>query len=168
MSIGNWRSAVAFTLVEEGGLVDAEGDPGGLTNFGISQRSYPDVDIRALTADEARAIYRRDYWEKVQGDSLPVGIDLMVFDMAVNAGVARSAEILQRCLGVTVDGVIGAAETIPAASRAEAPALIAAMGAAQLAFYQSLPEWDEFGRGWGGRVERRRAEALRMAAGVLA
>ncbi len=167
MSAGNWAACVAFTLGEEGGLCDDPGDPGGLTNFGISQRAYPDVDIRGLTREGAGAIYRRDYWAHVRGDELPPGVDLMVFDMAVNAGVARSAEILQRCLGVDADGVIGEAQTMPAVRSAVPRALVRALGAAQLAFYESLPGWNEFGRGWGGRVARRQAAALGMMAATV-
>ena len=164
MSGANWPACIAFTLAEEGGLVDAPGDTGGLTNFGISQAAYPALDIRGLTRAGAEAIYRGDYWGAVRGDELASGVDLMVFDMAVNAGVARSAEILQRSLGVAADGVIGEAVTIPAARAADAGLLVAALGAAQLAFYESLSGWNEFGRGWGGRVGRRLARAKVMAA----
>lgn len=163
MSIGNWRGCIAFTLTEEGGLVDEPGDPGGLTNFGISQAAYPGLDIRALTRAGAEDIYARDYWRAVRGDDLPPGVDLMVFDEAVNAGVGMSAEILQRCLGVTADGVIGTEETVPAVRATEPVGLIKALGAAQLAHYQSLMGWAEFGAGWAGRVTRRQAAALEMA-----
>lgn len=161
MTAANWNACVTFTLGEEGGLSDDPGDPGGLTNFGISQRAYPGVDIRNLTRDGAVAIYHRDYWDRVAGDALPSGVDLMVFDMAVNAGVGRSAEMLQRCVGVAADGAIGPI-TLLAVKGSDAVRLIAALGAAQLAFYQALPGWAEFGRGWGGRVARRQATALAM------
>ncbi|MBU6246482.1 MAG: hypothetical protein KGN77_01900 [Xanthomonadaceae bacterium] len=154
MSARNWLPCIDFTLASEGGLTNDAGDPGGLTNFGISQRAYPDLDIARLNQNDAETIYRRDYWNKVAGDALPAGIDLMVFDMAVNAGIGRSAEIFQRCLGVDADGVIGPA-TLAAVQCAAPGPLITAIGAAQLAFYQALPGWVEFGRGWAARVARR-------------
>lgn len=162
MAAENWPACIAFTLQEEGGLSDTPGDPGGLTNFGISQRAYPGLDIRNLTKPAAETIYRRDYWNKVAGDALAAGVDLMVFDMGVNAGVGRSGEILQRCVGAAVDGVIGQA-TLAAVRAMDAATLIKALGAAQLAFYEDLSGWSEFGRGWGGRVERRQATALTLA-----
>jgi lysozyme family protein len=166
MSAPSWPLVVAFTLAEEGGLTDDPGDSGGLTNFGISQAAFPDVDIRNLTRDGAEAIYRSEYWARVQGDDprMLAGVDLMVFDMAVNAGVKTSAMMLQRCLGVEADGDIGEI-TLEAVACAVPARLIAALGAAQLAFYQSLPGWAKFGRGWGGRVARRQAEAMTMCNG---
>ena len=45
--------AINYVLENEGGVVDDPNDPGGLTNFGISQKQYPDLDIRDLTRDQA-------------------------------------------------------------------------------------------------------------------
>lgn len=166
MSIGNWRGCVAFTLQAEGGLVDDPNDPGGLTNFGISQRAYPGVDIRGLTAEAASNIYHRDYWERVAGDSLPMGVDLMVFDMAVNAGVAESARILQGCVGAAQDGVIGdgtLAAVATACASDNTMGLIDILANAQRAYYESLPEWPIYGAGWGARVTKRHGVARVMA-----
>lgn len=103
----HFHRCIDIILDEEGGLVDHPKDPGGLTKYGISQRSYPALDIRQLTRADAIAIYQRDYWVRVKGDQLPSGLDLMVVDMAINAGVPRAIRILQRILGVTDDGIIG-------------------------------------------------------------
>lgn len=169
MSIGNWQRCVAFTLEQEGGLVDDPNDPGGLTNFGISQRAYPGVDIRGLTAATASDIYGRDYWARVAGDSLPIGVDLMVFDMAVNAGVERSAEILQGCVGAAQDGAIGPA-TLGAVQQACAAdngaGLVSLLATRQQGFYESLGGWSIYGAGWGARVVRRQARAAAMIAGA--
>ncbi|MDE2105499.1 MAG: hypothetical protein KGL39_50195 [Patescibacteria group bacterium] len=162
MSADNWPACIAFTLDEEGGLCDTPGDPGGLTNFGISQRAYPDLDIRNLTRAAAETIYGRDYWPKVSGDSLPAGVDLMVFDMAVNAGTRESAMILQRCVGVTADGIVGPL-TLLAVKGTDLIGLIKSLRAAQLAFYESLDGWAEFGQGWTVRVQRRVEAALAMS-----
>ncbi len=86
---------IAHVLAAEGGLVNDPKDPGGVTKFGISQRSYPALDIRALSLDDAKAIYQRDYWDKIQGEALPAGLDLLLLDHAVNAGPARANTLLQ-------------------------------------------------------------------------
>lgn len=158
MAAIGWDQSIAFTLHEEGGLVDNPNDPGGLTNYGISQRAYPGVDIRGLNAAEAAAIYRRDYWNTISGDELPAGVDLMVFDMGVNAGISESAKLLQGVLGVTADGAIGPM-TLLAARGADADATIVSLYNAQLAFYQSLAGFATFGAGWSARCSRRRYAA---------
>jgi lysozyme family protein len=86
----NWDKALNFVLAHEGGLVDDKNDPGGLTNFGICQRSYPELDIRNLTKFEAGQIYRSDYWDKIGGDDLVWPLDICVFDTAVNCGRGRA------------------------------------------------------------------------------
>ncbi|MES2706386.1 MAG: glycosyl hydrolase 108 family protein [Verrucomicrobiota bacterium] len=83
------------------------GDPGGATKYGIDQRSHPGVNIRALTKDQAKAIYRSDYWLPVSADKLPPRIAWAVMDCAVNCGKSRAAKWLQMALGVKQDGVIG-------------------------------------------------------------
>lgn len=69
-------------------------DPGGETNFGISKRSYPNLDIRNLTADDAVRIYRQDYWLPAGCDKLPAPLALLVFDTAVNMGLGAAAKLL--------------------------------------------------------------------------
>ena len=165
MAAQDWTTCIAFTLAAEGGLVDDPRDPGGLTNFGISQAAYPGVDIRALTPDKASAIYAHDYWTPVQGDALPAGVDLMVFDMGVNAGVATSAQILQRCVGVEADGAIGPM-TLLAVKGAHTASLVTSLSAAQLAYYQGLSGWTTFGQGWARRVSERTAHANALALGA--
>lgn len=74
--------AVAFVLAEkiEGGYVNDPRDPGGETKFGISKRSYPREDIKALTRDRAITIYKRDYWDKPGCDKLPPKLAVALFD----------------------------------------------------------------------------------------
>lgn len=163
MAAANWPACIAFTLEQEGGLVDDPNDPGGLTNFGISQAAYPDVDIRALTRPDAESIYHRDYWATIAGDTLTGGVDLMVFDMAVNAGVGLSARLLQQCIGVGQDGAIGP-ETLAALGKHDPAQVIAALFDAQMAYYHNLANWDRYGDGWGARVQRREAAARGMIA----
>ena len=75
-----------FVLSWEGGLVDHPEDDGQVTNYGISQAAHPDVDVRNLTVDQAKAIYRQEYWEPIQGDSLEYPEALALMDFAVNSG----------------------------------------------------------------------------------
>lgn len=76
--MGDFHRCLQIILAEEGGLVNHPRDPGKLTNFGISQRGYPDLDIAHLTREQAIAIYRRDYWNPIKGDDLPAGLDLLI------------------------------------------------------------------------------------------
>ena len=103
----NFDRALAFTLSWEGGYVDHPNDPGGETNFGISKRQYPSLDIKALNILDASAIYRRDYWDRIRGDDLPPKTAMSVFDLAVNSGRHRAARMLQSEVGATIDGKIG-------------------------------------------------------------
>ena len=84
----NFEQCLAHVLRSEGGYVNDPNDPGGETNMGISKRAYPHENIKGMTRARAATIYRRDYWDAVQGDSLPAGLDLVAFDPAVNS-VAR-------------------------------------------------------------------------------
>jgi len=106
-SMDKFDRAMTFTLRWEGGLVDHPNDPGGLTNFGIAKRSHPDVDIKNLTEEKAKDIYREKYWDKVHGDALAPAVALAVMDYAVNSGTSRSAKTLQKVVGATADGAIG-------------------------------------------------------------
>ena len=82
-------------------------DPGGGTKFGISQRSYPKLDIKNLTWDEAKAIYKTDFWQACRCDELPDGFDIVVMDAAFNQGTGPARRMLQTSLGVIADGIIG-------------------------------------------------------------
>lgn len=99
--------AMEFTLRWEGGYINHESDPGGETNFGIAKRSHPDVDIKNLTEELAKDIYREKYWNKIHGNDLPPAVALAVMDYAVNSGTSRSAKTLQKVVGAGVDGAIG-------------------------------------------------------------
>ena len=145
--MSDFNLAIPVVLANEGGLVDNENDPGGLTNFGISQRSYPNVDIRNLTRDAAAAIYRRDFWhyDDVQSQAMATKI----FDMSVNMG-HTAIRILQTCLGVPVDGLWGPGTC--AAVNAAGDGLLNAYRQALAQHYQNLvlanPALAQFLHGW--------------------
>jgi len=105
-----FQTCVAIILENEGGYVNDPQDAGGETNFGISKRAFPDLDIKNLSIEEAISIYHKKYWSPIKGDYI-VGADLafQVFDMAVNAGISVAVKILQSAVGTHVDGIIGPA-----------------------------------------------------------
>jgi len=119
-------------LRREGGssITNDSADPGGLTKYGISQRAYPDIDIKGLQEHEAKRIYFEDYWLKSKADKLPDQLKEIFFDMVVNFGVRGATKVLQRaCNGknsynIKVDGYIGSA-TISACANIEPQRLTA-------------------------------------------
>lgn len=104
-----FEDVIDYLIDDEGGYVNDPNDLGGETKYGISKRSYPGLDIKNLTIQDVRAIYKKDYWEPVRADELPRGINYMVFDMAVNHGHSNAIKMLQRVAGVEDDGKIGPA-----------------------------------------------------------
>ncbi len=163
--------ALAAVLQHEGGFVHHPRDPGGATNRGVTQAVYDDwrsnhglakQSVKAITPAEVMAIYKKQYWDAVQGDDLPAGVDYCLFDFAVNSGVNRAARYLQRAAGVLDDGQIGPA-TLRAVAGIKASALVDAICDARLAFLRNLSTFDTFGRGWTRRVEDVRARAKALA-----
>jgi len=169
-SSSRFETAVEQTLRHEGGFVQHPRDPGGATKFGITRetlarargRPASAADVRRLTRREAVAIYRRLFWNAVRADELPPGLDLAVFDLAVNSGPARAASMLQEILGVPVDGIVGPV-TLEAARAADIPETIRRLTKARLGFLGRLAAWPVFGIGWRRRVLAVEREALRLA-----
>ena len=144
---------VAFDrlLGSEGGYCNNPADPGGETNWGISKRSYPNVDIKALTRVGAKAIYERDFWSRIHADALPDGVAFQVFDFAVNSGIETAVRHLQRAVGVAEDGYWGPVTRAAVAARSESD-IIMRFVASRLDFWTSLSTWSAFGRGWARRA----------------
>lgn len=146
-----FENAVEYILKHEGGYVFHQKDPGGETNFGISKRAYPNLNIKDLTRDDAKEIYRRDYWNKISADLLPHFLRLSVFDSAVNQGPQRAIGLLQAALGVSVDGVLGPA-TLEAAGRANPEKLLKAYARIRMNRYADDRNFAIFGEGWTQRL----------------
>ena len=142
----------------EGGYIDHPADPGGATNFGISQRSYPGEDIRGMTLERAKQIYRRDYWDAAGCEYLPAKVRFSLFDMAVNSGVKRAVQTVQAAVNADQDGIIGP-QTLMLIDIMPAPVLIARFNGHRLRFMSSLPNWPSFGRGWANRIAANLLEA---------
>ncbi len=155
----NFENAIERILGHEGGYVNDPNDPGGETKFGISKRSYPDVDIKNLTRDQAKAIYRRDFWNKVSGDVLHDGVAYQTLDFAVNSGIETAVRYLQRALGVADDGHFGPVSAKAASEMSESDQIMR-LNAERLDFMRKLKVWPSFGKGWAGRI----AENLRYGA----
>jgi lysozyme family protein len=149
-----WKKGIDFVLSYEGGLVDNPADPGGLTNFGISSRSYPSVDIRNLTRDGAAEIYKRDYWDAVHGDELPGPLAIAVFDSAVNQGAGTARRLLQISLGVDADGIIGP-RTVKAAHEGGFDAVVRFLAKRAVRYHETMrdvPGLNVFAHNWYFRL----------------
>lgn len=132
----------------EGGYVNDPNDPGGETNFGISKRSYPNLDIPNITEGDAIALYYSDFWVPCGAGSLPCGLDLWVFDLAVNSGTDAAVKLLQQVCKVGVDGVMGP-QTIASACGLAEPELFLV---ARLQYYMGLQGWSTYKNGWTKRL----------------
>lgn len=165
-----FEQAVELVLRHEGGFVQHPRDPGGATKFGITRETLSRArgrpasinDVRRLTKREAVSIYRRLYWDFMRADELPPGLDLAVFDFAVNSSPVRAARMLQTVLGVEVDEIVGPV-TLEAAREADVAQAIQSLTRARLGFLGRLAAWPVFGRGWRRRVLAVEQGALRLA-----
>jgi lysozyme family protein len=166
-----YETCLPLLLAHEGGYTNHPSDPGGPTNFGITIHDYrkyvkPDAtaaDVRAMTLDDAKAIYRNKYWDAQRCDELPAGVDYVIFDYGVNSGIGRSGKVLRRVLKLP-DNSSEIADAVIAAARAIDPKiLIVAICAERLRFLQSLKTWPVFGAGWSRRVVEVKSAALAMA-----
>lgn len=136
----------------EGAYTNDPVDPGGETKFGISKRSYPNVEIKALTIDQAKAIYLRDYWQKLSCDQMPAPLDLFVFDSGVNQGTGPAATMLQSAVGAITDGAIGP-KTIERVNRLGAQAAVLFMANRAMRYADSRePQRSKYLHGWLNRL----------------
>ena len=169
--LNNWEKSLALVLKSEGGYVNNPADPGGMTNLGVTKAVWEEwvghpVDekiMRELTPERVAPLYKRKYWDACNCDNLPLGIDYLVFDFAVNAGVGRSAKTLQTAIGCVPDGAIGP-NTMAAINKADPKSLIDKFSTAKTNFYQSLKTFSVFGKGWLRRVDETKKNALEMLA----
>jgi lysozyme family protein len=161
MARDRFLDCLAVVFEEEGGFSDMPGDPGGATNMGITRatlaawRGHPvsKDDVISLDRDEAAAIYRKKYWDSLGGGDLPAGLDLALFDDAVNSGPRQAVRDLQRALDVPADGLIGPVTQAAITARPLAD-VVTALCAARRTRLQSLPHFSQFGRGWTRRIQR--------------
>jgi lysozyme family protein len=171
MADERFEQCLREVLRHEGGYSDHPSDPGGATNMGITRKTLarwrkispwtdlPKSAVKALSRAEAAQIYRAQYWNPCKAGAMPAGVDLAVFDFAVNSGPDRAARVLQAALGVAADGEVGP-KTLAALGAADSRALINAVCDRRLTFLRGLATFPVFGRGWTSRVAAVRAAAL--------
>jgi lysozyme family protein len=165
----NWGNAFKMMLASEGGYVNHPSDPGGMTNLGVTKRVWEEwvgresneKEMRSLTPEMVEPLYKRKFWDACKCDDLPSGIDYLVFDFAVNAGVGRSAKILQTAVGATPDGGIGPM-TLASVNAIPEAELIEKFSQAKEDFYRSLNTFETFGKGWLNRVAAVKVKATSM------
>lgn len=133
--------AIVKTLIHEGGskVTDDPVDRGGLTKFGISQLAYPDLDIKSLTEDDAKALYKKDYWDRVKGDYIhSQQMAEAIFDTAVNMGVRTSGRLTQLAAEVEpVDGIIGQ-KTVATVNKKDEELFLAKFAIVKIARYAHI------------------------------
>ncbi|MEQ7920262.1 glycosyl hydrolase 108 family protein [Xanthomonas sp. WHRI 1810A] len=136
---GNWTTGVIGQ-----GLLNG-------SKFGISAMSYPDIHIKHLMIDQAKAIYKRDFWDRAKADQYDQAISYQLFDIAVNNGNGNAIRMLQRAASVVDDGQIGP-ESIAAVKRMSVTDVIMRLNAERLLFITKLSTWPTYGKGWSNRV----------------
>jgi len=142
-------------LQYEGGFVNHPKDPGGATNKGVTigtfRLHYPGSSIQDLlniTDEQVALIYKKGYWDKIDGDGLGPGVDLAVFDYAVNSGVGRARKEFRKVMKF---------------HRVDDKKLVDLLCSNRLSFLKGLSIWSTFGKGWSRRVERVRLLGMRDA-----
>jgi len=165
----NWNKSFDLVIVNEGGYVDNKLDPGGATNWGCTQAVWEGYighkvsvdDMKALTKEDVKPLYKKRYWDAIHGDAIPSGLDYCLFDCAINSGVNRSAKIIQEIVGVFADGAIGN-NTVSAITQLNPVTAINEFCDKRQAFLESLKTFPVFGKGWSKRVSEVRIRALEM------
>lgn len=161
------------TELWEGGYSNVPGDPGGATMRGLTQASYDAYrrskgesvqGVWRVTSAEIEDIFKNEYWAPARCSDLPVGLDVIQFDEAINSGPRKATELLQQSLGLDPDGWFGP-ETlakIKGLSLFSQRALIQRVCARRVAYWESLTNERKFLHGWLDRGKDVEAKALAM------
>lgn len=121
------------------------------TKYGLAAMTYPDLDIPNLTLEEAKAIYKRDWWDKLRMDKFRPAMQYQMFDAAINHGMRNATKMLQRAAGAKPDGIIGP-KTREAIAEVELNDLLMCFLAERLEFMTVIHTWPRFGKGWARRI----------------
>ncbi len=151
-----FEQAVSIVMKLEGGYTFDPNDPGGETRWGISQKAFPDINIKTLTDEQARSLYFTHYWVPAKCALLPERIRITYFDMCVHQGIPSAVRTLQKALNgsgyrVDVDGIIGS-ETIEAAAHLEQDRLRSYRVLRLSNIVSNNPAMERFWYGWYKRA----------------
>lgn len=152
-----FKRAVEITFEVEG-YDKVITDSGGLTKWGISQRAFPNLDIRSLTREDAQKLYWLNYWQPVRADDLSWPLSMYVYDAAVNQGCDAAARMLQAAVSAPIDGILGP-QTMKKAKAANPAELAALFMAKRCQRYVGTRGFDQYGYGWFARLFRVAAKA---------
>lgn len=157
----NFDQCFKWLMEHEGGFCDdsALGDSGGMTTWGVTHHDWAKwtgkeptrLQMKSLKQSDVKPLYKAYYWDILKCDDLPSGLDYAVFDYGVNSGIYRSAKVLQRLLGVTVDGIIGK-QTLAAIKKVDSKNLAIKLCNERMSYLKSLKIFKNFGKGWTRRV----------------
>ena len=164
----NFQNAVELVLKSEGGFVNDPQDHGGATNLGVTLRAWSEYvnrevgvqEIKDLTPLMVKPFYKQKYWNPAGCETLPKGVDYVVFDFAVNAGVKRSIKCLQKAVGAEADGILGSI-TQALILQSDPMDLVEHFTEEKIAFYKSLNN-PHFEKGWLARADKVEANAEKM------
>lgn len=152
---------LAHVLAWEGGLSTDPDDPGGVTKYGISSASYPNVEVRELTIDQARSIYEQDFWEGLELSRLPPEIAFVVMDASVNMGAYTAVKMLQEVVGAEPDGIMGP-ETRRKSKEMNPRYVVGVYTGQRIMTYTRLDQFQKYGKGWVKRSVATMNAALNM------
>ena len=163
--LSNWQNSFELLLDSEGGFVV---DRGGPTNLGVTQTTWEMYverpatidEMKSLTVDDVEPLYKRLFWDRMWCDKMPIGIDYLLFDFGVNAGVGQSVLLLQRAVGANPDGAMGPL-TFAATVTHDPVELINTFSQSKIDFYKSLHD-PVNEKGWLNRVAHVKDAALIM------
>jgi len=166
----NFEQSLSFVLKEEGGFVNDPHDPGGATNMGVTLNTWESWtgenvsvdDMKNLTVSDVAPVYKKNYWDAIQGDALPIGVDYCMFDYCVNSGLHNAIMGTQEAVNVEIDGILGNV-TLSEIRKNDPIDLINKISDNRLAFLRRLSTWQYYGTGWTNRVEFVRKNAIKMA-----
>lgn len=155
----NYEYCLTQLLRDEGGYTNNPNDKGGPTNYGITIADYRKYinangtaeDVKNMTVAQAKGIYKTRYWDSIDGDNLPSGVDYCVFDYGVNSGPSRAIKVKNQFKDTTnsVD-------------------LINKICDERLQFMHNIrggKDWQVFGKGWQRRVDGVRANSVKLTKG---
>jgi lysozyme family protein len=147
----NFEECVEIVIKHEGGYVNDPDDRGGETMWGISSKTFPDIDMRTLTKNEAIEIYRSAFWENLKIQYMHPQVRLMIFDCAVNQGPARAGLFLQKACNINSDGIIGPL-TIKAQAEFDPMYLVDSIARQRQEAYFKNTQFQKYGKGWLRRL----------------